>query len=151
MRRPSGPSPRQRKGGARSSPGPTLPRLQGLCRSRLCFLLFELQFIQHTVPPFKLCNRVTSSIFGVVQPSPVNFRPFSSPQKEALCTAVISPCSPPGPRQPGICSLSLRICPLWTFHRAGTLRCLASFSHSNIFEVHPCHSLTTGHVGIKTG
>lgn len=66
VQRPPGPSPRQRKGGASSPPGPTLLKLQGLCGPRLCFLWFELQFIQHTVPAFKACNRVTSSIFGVV-------------------------------------------------------------------------------------
>lgn len=60
------PLPKAEEGRGPLLPGPTLPRLQGLCGLGLCFLLFELQFIQHTVPPFKACNRVTSSIFGVV-------------------------------------------------------------------------------------
>ena len=35
-------------------------------RNEALFFIFEPQFIQHTVPPFKACDRVTSSIFGVV-------------------------------------------------------------------------------------
>ena len=85
----------------------------------------DLSFTDYTIHLFQVYNSMVFSRFhSCTSIITINFRTFSSAQKETPCPSAVTPpiSTSPNPWQPLIYFPSLWICLFWTFHTNGIIQ-----------------------------